>query len=87
MYEAFDSFLASDSWHASHATDDEGFFRALALEVGRPDFDPDAMGAYLRFHCGIQRYDENVALNHAIDGYVAAAWAVRRYLQATSQIG
>jgi hypothetical protein len=85
MYEAFNSFLATDTWHT--ANDEERFFKALALEVGKPDFNADSMGAYMRSRCGIHRYDDvNVAFNHAIDRYVAAAWAVREYLRATSQI-
>ena len=86
MYEAFDSFLETDTWHSGHPSDEDRFFQALALEVGTPDFDPDRMGDYMRSRCGILRYDVNVALNHAIDGYVAAAWAVRRYLEATSRL-
>ena len=86
MYEAFDSFLATDTWHTGHATDEKRFFEALALEVSKPDFNPDGMGAYMRAKRGIHRYDVNVAFNRAIDGYIAAAWAVRRYLEVTSDI-
>ena len=40
MYEAFDKFLSNDTWHTSHALDDERFYRvrcrAFIPEPHRP---------------------------------------------------
>lgn len=78
MYEAFDAFIRVDTWHTSHPIDGERFYKVLQ----KPGFDPDQMGLHMREKLGVSRDDEDHPFNSAIDRYVAAAWAVKEYLQA-----
>jgi hypothetical protein len=79
MYEAFDSFLSIETWHTTHPLDEKRFFRALAQIVEDPDFSADELGNYLREHVDVPPGTDDYR-NEAIDRYVAAAWAVREYL-------
>lgn len=82
MYEAFDSFLRVPTWHTRHANDEERFFCVLRTVVGNAQFSPEAMGDHFdqspaRRNLTAEAYDQ--ARGH----YVAAAWAIKRYLQAS----
>lgn len=84
MYEAFDAFLAVDTWHTGHPSDGERFYKVLHEVVQKPGFNPDQMGQHMREKLGVPIDDEDHPFNSAIDRYVAAAWAVKEYLQANS---
>lgn len=73
MYDAFDDFLAHDTWHTSHDLDGARFYRAPNTVVREPDFSADAMGDHFRSVKGS-------GFDQAIDRYVAQAWSVRDYL-------
>jgi hypothetical protein len=84
MYEALDSFLNISTWYTRHYFDEERFFRALDQIVRNPEFNADRMGEYIA-----QRQSETLtedALDRARADYVAAAWAVRSYLEAIGHI-
>ena len=74
--------MAVDTWHTSHPFDEERFFKALHQIVREPNFNPDEMGEYMRQKVGVSQDDDDNTYNQAIDGYVAAAWAVKDYLKA-----
>lgn len=86
MYEAFDSFLRIQTWYTTHEADQQRFFCALRSVVNNEGFAPDELGRYM----DRKRNEEDPALanltddayNEARDYYVAAAWAVKRYLEA-----
>jgi hypothetical protein len=86
MYQAFDKFLNVDTWHTRHPNDEGRFFVVLHSVVGNPDFNPDSLGEYMRQKKNVSRDDKEHGFNYAIDHYVAAAWAVRDYLKATSRL-
>jgi|GEM_PF-763308 len=83
MYQAFDKFLATGTWHTPHPNDRTRFFLILSSVVKDSKFNPDAMGEYMRqkTHPGIEVKDH--PFRSAIDRYVTAAWAVKDYLAAT----
>jgi hypothetical protein len=81
MYEALDTFLNHHTtWSSRHENDQERFFCAIKPLVEHPDFNPDLMGEYMRRKA--EGTLEAQALDREIRYYVAAAWAVRRYLRA-----
>lgn len=84
MYEAFDNFLAMDTWHTRHPLDEKRFFIALNKVVTEPKFNADELGRYMREKKNVARDDEKNTFNADIDHYVAAAWAVREYLKANN---
>lgn len=86
MYQAFDNFLAVDTWHTTHPLDEKRFFRALDRIVRESAFNADAMASYMREKVGISPNEEkDDSRAEAIDRYTSAAWAVRGYLDATSE--
>jgi hypothetical protein len=82
MYQAFDDFLAMDTWHTREHYDYKRFFVALSKVVSDPKFSADELGRYMRDKKNVARDDEENPFNADIDHYVAAAWAVRDYLKA-----
>jgi hypothetical protein len=81
MYEAMDSFLNIPTWHTKHAADQERFFCALRSIVKNPGFNADMMGGHMRQFI-LARHGSNPHYDEVIRYYVAAAWAVSRYLSA-----
>lgn len=79
-YNAFDPFLARDTWHTTHALDDGVFYRCLHTVVELPDFSPEEMGNHIRTAKGIDSEDHHFAKR--VDDLVGNAWAVREYLRA-----
>jgi hypothetical protein len=82
MYEAFDKFLAMDTWYSAHPLDGKRFFQALDHVVRDEAFDADAMGKYMFQKTGILR-NTNDSRAGRIAELISAAWAVREYLDAT----
>jgi hypothetical protein len=80
MYEAIDPFLDVDTWHSTHPEDEARFYRCLQRIIANPDFNADDLGAYIDAKCATFSGDE--FWGESRNRYVAAAWAVRRYLQA-----
>lgn len=78
MYEVFDSFLLHDTWSSDHVLDNARFFRAPSTVVRDQDFNPDKMGEYFE-----EKHPEGY--DNAISKLRSKAWAVREYLQATSE--
>ena len=81
MYEVFDTFLKPDSWHTREAPDRDRFYCALRAVASNPQFRPEDMGDYFdrssaRSKVNADKYQE------ARRYYVAAAWAVKRFLEA-----
>ncbi|AZS22322.1 hypothetical protein [Caulobacter sp. FWC26] len=83
MYETFDRFLATDTWHTTHDNDQERFYVALSQVIDHPDFNPDQMGEYMRRAKNVDRASED-GFGPRIDSLVTAAWAIRDYKAATS---
>ncbi|WP_313335823.1 hypothetical protein [Sphingobium yanoikuyae] len=83
MYEVFDNFLMTDSWHAGHDTDNERFYACLAKVVHEADFNPDVMAEHIRDRKGIDidNPDQEI-FNRAVADLTAKAWAIREYLAA-----
>jgi hypothetical protein len=81
MYEVFDKFLSTDTWHTPHAFDGKRFFQALHAVVSNPGFSPDKMGDYFREKKSVTRGDGHPYEGH-IDDLVRQAWAVREYREA-----
>lgn len=81
LYEVFDKFLQVSTWYTRHPNDEERFFTTLALVVRDPNFNPDALGEYMRNRMNVSRDDEENHYNMAIDDYVSRAWAVKDYLR------
>jgi len=79
MYEEFDQFLQRTTWHTMHSMDEEQFFSALRRVVTDRAFNPEKMGEYMTARGRGSLTDEPLA--DAVEHYVAAAWAVRKYLQ------
>jgi hypothetical protein len=84
IYEVFNSFLQTGTWHTRHDTDIRRFFVALGKVVSDPDFNAEAMGSYMRNELGIDPDDRATAYNDSIDLYTSDAWAVREYLGANN---
>ena len=74
MYDVFDKFLSRETWHTTHALDDQAFYVCLQKVVTAPDFSPDTMGEYFRKKKG-------QAFEHRIDDLTSKAWGIREYLQ------
>jgi len=81
IYSVFDSFLNTDTWHTSHALDDERFYRALTKVVRDGDFNADAMRDYMRAKKGLASNDHESGFAKAIDRRAQDAWAVADYLR------
>jgi len=84
MYEAFDKFLAVETWYTAHPLDEKRFFKALQPVVRSAEFSPEAMGDYMRQKTQPPNNQEN-PYDDAIGHYVSAAWAVKEYLEATGE--
>jgi len=80
MYEAMDTFLAPRTWSSRHENDQERFFCALRTIIDKPDFKADSMGEYMRKKAAGSIVAD--ALDREVRHYVAAAWAVWRFLRA-----
>jgi hypothetical protein len=48
LYEAFDNFLNTGTWHTIHPNDEERFFVALEKVIKDSKFNPDQLGEYMR---------------------------------------
>jgi hypothetical protein len=77
MYERLDTFLSTNTWDHLNHDDEMRFFQALDEIVAQDGFNPDAMGEYMATKLGLPDGTDSAAIDH----YVAAAWAVKRYLQ------
>jgi hypothetical protein len=52
MYQAFDKFLATDTWHTTHPLDTKRFYQALDQVVRDDAFNADAMPMYIAPRAG-----------------------------------
>jgi hypothetical protein len=86
MYQVFDGFIGTDTWHTGHALDESRFFLALNQIVRDPDFSPDAMGDYLRSKLSATYDRDSNPFEPAVLHYVSAAWAVREFLAAIGEL-
>lgn len=78
IYNVFDKFLRVETWHTSHACDDRRFYECLHEVVEETNFDPEAMGSYMRNAKGVDSDEHPYA--ERIRELVSNAWAVREYL-------
>jgi hypothetical protein len=83
MYEVFNGFLSTDTWHTGHDFDIQRFNQALGKVVSKEDFSPDTMGDHMRRMKGVTDRSGNDQLALTIDKLVDRAWAVREYLRDT----
>lgn len=81
MYEAFDTFLATETWHTSHNFDDQRFNLALNQVVRNAEFDPERMAEYFRVRVGAN--DEDHPFSLAIEHRRGQAEAVQSFLRHT----
>jgi hypothetical protein len=81
MFEPLDQFLAVRTWYTREVPDQQRFFSGLKTIVSEhPGFDPNRLGNYI-----IEKKTgeiERGTLEEARRFYVAAATAVKRYLEA-----
>lgn len=83
MYEVFDAFLKTETWHTDHPNDEERFYKALAKIVRNDGFNADNMGGYiLQF---TELGPEDGRRGH-VDKLVSNAWAVRDFLKAADEM-
>lgn len=82
MYSEIDRFLAVDTWYTPHPSDTERFMHVLHELMKHPDFNPDAMGEYMRNKLGVSPDDADPHFSNAVDRYVCDAWAVKEYFKA-----
>jgi hypothetical protein len=80
MYEVFDPFLASKTWHREKTGDRERFYLALDQVVREAAFDPEEMGDYARATLGIAAECGDDDRDNAVTRRVTDAWAVRDFL-------
>ncbi len=83
MYEKLDSFMATDTWHTRHPSDEKRFFMVLHELLKNRDFDPEEMAEFMRQRVGTANNPAH-PLRPAIDHYTAAAWAVKGYVEANN---
>ncbi len=77
MFEVFDDFLHTGTWHTHHHEDENRFYCALKLIVERPDFSAEKMRDYMAAHQSVAgEYGEE------INDYVIAAETVRAFVKA-----
>jgi hypothetical protein len=81
MYEAFDSFIAVETWHTRHPSDEERFYIALSKVVWSKDFSAEQMAGYLRKKLKLSSADHESDSGRTIDRYTQDAWAVRDFLK------
>jgi hypothetical protein len=81
MYEKLDSFMATDTWHTRHPSDEKRFFMMLHELLKNRKFQPGSDGG---IHAQRGRIDADDRLYQAIDHYTAAAWAVKGYVEANN---
>jgi hypothetical protein len=74
MYDVFDEFLTTQTWHTMSHSDGDRFFCALRSVVEDPEFRPERMRQYM-----LRRAPEH---EEAIDDYVKLAVAVVGYVRA-----
>jgi hypothetical protein len=86
MYEAFDSFMARDTWHIRHPRDENErhFYQTLNEIVWSDAFNPDEMADYMRARAGLAPDDCTSGLAVAIDRWRSDAWAVKEFLKYAS---
>jgi hypothetical protein len=86
MYEVFDPFLASKTWHRDQTADRERFYLALDKVVREAAFDPEEMGDYARARLGIASECGDDDRENAVTRRVTDAWAVRDFLAVTGAV-
>jgi hypothetical protein len=85
VYQAFDEFLDVETWHTTHALDEERFYRALDKVVRDKDFNSEEMATYMCQKFSVSRGGGN-HFSEAIERYTDSASAVRGFLEATKAI-
>ncbi len=60
MYAIFDTYLNRDTWHTTDPAEDEAFYRALGQVIGDAEFDPEAMGEYMRMAKGLSTNSQDL---------------------------
>lgn len=83
MYDAFDRYLARETWFTGHDLEDREFNACLALVVDHPDFSPEKMGEYMTAHVGHD--DKDGVYSKAIDRRIGEAYAIRDFLRQTGR--
>ena len=83
MYEAFDRFLAMDTWHTRHPADVRRFFQALDNVVRDPNFTADRFREYLLTKLSPAQRADSYWMS-VVEDYHDKADAVRDYLDAIS---
>jgi hypothetical protein len=81
MYEAFDVFVTTDTWHTTHLLDQKRFYQALHQVVRLSAFTPDGMAHYIREVTGTAE-GENAVHDEAIQRLKREASTIRDFLQA-----
>lgn len=81
MYEVFDNFLNTPTWHTNHDNDQGRFYQALKTVVENPNFNPEEMGNYFRETKQVSSEDHPYA--DRIDDLVKSAWNVLDFLKMT----
>ena len=82
MYEVFDNFLETKTWHTRHPSDEARFYLALNRVVKDSKFSADEMGEYMREKTKPPGTVKNHPFEFSIGHYVTEAWTVKGYLEA-----
>jgi hypothetical protein len=83
IYEAFDNFMKTDTWHKSHPNDEMRFYQALDLVVWSPHFDPDRMAKHMRASRNVSPDDSDSGFAVAVNKLRDKAWAVKDFINYT----
>jgi hypothetical protein len=83
MYEVFDNFLATDTWHTTHSNDEHRFYLALDEVVWSGGFSPDKMAEHMRARCKIPPSDDASGFARSINRLRDNAWAVKDFIKYT----
>jgi hypothetical protein len=85
MYEVFDGFLESHKWFSGHPDDERRFFIALNKIIRNDQFDPVAMGDYMREKLKAKP-DTTIDLDLHVTGLVNQAAAIKDFLMAIEPV-
>jgi hypothetical protein len=82
MYDVFDNFLGTGTWHTRHRYDTERFNQALGQVVRSEEFNADRMADHMRRFLRLGDDDRKSDFARIVDMYRADAWAVWGFLRA-----
>ncbi len=80
---AFGEFVKVKTWDTRSPDDEREFFLALDTIVRDRNFNPEQMAEFFRQTFETETTPDSESIDEAIEHYLDAAWAVKRYLEST----